>query len=143
MITISSEGANFAMTKKGTEMKKDTTRARVIQGTILACVDGHWTDRDGLTPPTELLVLGTTRALQCWRDGQVLDALIDSDGEPLPDVDELNAQVPESDWEISKYDNKPRPPWQLNFVAYFSIPKRPKPTPSSTRRQGRALPSSG
>jgi hypothetical protein len=46
-------------------MKRE--KPRLIQGVIAKCVDGRWADSDGLPLPTELLVIGTTRALQCWK----------------------------------------------------------------------------
>jgi hypothetical protein len=104
------------------QVAKKQDKPRLIQGVILKCVDGHWADSDGLTPSSELLVLGTTRALQCWKDKEVLDEIIERPGEPLPDVDELNEQIPQDEWE-NGLDGNPRPPWQLNYVAYLLDPK--------------------
>src|SRR5262249_855688 len=67
----------------------------------------------------ELLVVGTTRALQCWSGGMPVDTIIEHPGEPLPDIDELNARIPESEWEPG-LDGKPRAPWQLNYVVYLA-----------------------
>jgi hypothetical protein len=39
-------------------------------------------------------------------------------GEALPDIDELNAAIPESEWEIG-LNGEPRPPWQLVHIAYL------------------------
>jgi hypothetical protein len=98
---------------------RNTTR--IIQGVILRCVDGHWSDRDGLTPPAELLAMGTTTALQCWQDGTPTDTIVERPGEPLPDVNELNAKIPEAEWEEG-IDGKPRPPWVMQFVVYLIDP---------------------
>jgi hypothetical protein len=98
---------------------RNTTR--IIQGVILRCVDGHWSDRDGLAPPAELLAMGTSSALQCWQDGMPTDTVVEQPGEPLPDVNELNAQIPEAEWEKG-IDGKPRPPWVLQFVVYLIDP---------------------
>jgi hypothetical protein len=92
---------------------------RLIQGVILRCIDGHWTDRDGLTPPGPLLALGTTRALQCWQDQHPVDTIIENPDESLPDVDALNEQIPMKEWEIDRHTNAPKPPWQLNYVVYL------------------------
>ena len=97
---------------------------RVIQGTIIKCVDGHWADRDGIAfpPETKMLAISTAIVLQCWRDGQpVGDPIIKQPGQPLPDVDELNAKIPELEWEIG-LDDKPRPPWQKQFIVYLVNP---------------------
>jgi hypothetical protein len=97
---------------------KRNEAARLIQGVILKCVDGRWTDADGLTPPAQLLALGTTRALQYWREQKVLDTVIETPGEPLPDATQLNEQIPQNEWEAG-LDGKPRAPWQLNWAVYL------------------------
>jgi hypothetical protein len=96
-------------------------KPRLIQGVIAKCVDGRWADSDGLPLPNELVVVGITRALQCWKDQYPVDTIIEQPGEPLPDVDELNAKIPQNEWELG-LDNKPRPPWQLNYVVYLLNP---------------------
>ena len=93
---------------------------RIIHGEILRCVDGHWSLRDGtaINPDTLLLAIGTTEALQHW-DGQIpLEDIRKRPGEALPDVDELNAQIPRSEWKEG-LDGQPRPPWQHAYVAYL------------------------
>src|SRR5262249_42867861 len=50
------------------------------------------------------------------------ETLLKKSGEPLPDLDNLNSAVPIKHWEIG-LDGKPRPPWQLNFVAYLLDPQ--------------------
>jgi hypothetical protein len=101
-------------------VKRD--KPRLIQGILLKCVDGKWTDGDGLTPPTEMLVIGTTRGLQCWgREQDLLDEISEEPDKPLPDVDALNAQIPEEEWGLG-LDGKPRPPWVFNWVAYLLDP---------------------
>jgi len=97
-------------------------KTRVIQGVILKCIDGRWTDGDSLTPPTEMLVIGITRALQCWgRDRDLLDVILEQPGKTLPDADELNEQIPASEWPPG-LDGKPRRPWSLNWIAYLLDP---------------------
>jgi hypothetical protein len=94
-------------------------KPRLIQGVILKCVDGRWLDGDGLTPPTEMLVVGITHALQCWgKEQDLLDVIVERPNEPLPDVVELNAKTPESEWGVG-FDNKPRRPWAFNWVVYL------------------------
>jgi hypothetical protein len=94
-------------------------KPRLIQGVILKCTDGRWLDGDGLIPPAEMLVIGLTHALQCWgKDKDLLDTIIEQPDEPLPDVEALNAQIPEEEWGVG-FDNKPRAPWQFNWVVYL------------------------
>jgi hypothetical protein len=99
---------------------RNTTR--IIQGVILRCVDGHWTDRDGLTPPAELLAMGCTRALQCWQNQKPVDSILEQPGEPLPDADELNSQIPQNEWELDPNNGQPKPPWVLQHICYLIDP---------------------
>jgi hypothetical protein len=94
---------------------------RLIQGVILKCVDGRWEDRDGLTPPDKLLAMGMLRCLQCWKDQEPVDTIIETPDEPLPDPADLNSQIPEAEWQPG-LDGKPRPPWQLNWIVYLINP---------------------
>jgi hypothetical protein len=94
---------------------------RLIQGTILGCVDGRWSTRDEDMPAGKrLIALATTEALQCWRDGRVFDEVAKVPGEPLPDIDELNAKFPKETWEQGL--NGPRPPWVHAWVVYLLDP---------------------
>jgi hypothetical protein len=93
---------------------------RVIQGTILRCTDGHWSDRDGRTfpPDTKLLALATTMILQHWQNQTPVQTIVKRPGHPLPSVKELNDRIPESEWETG-LDDEPRPPWQSSHVVYL------------------------
>jgi hypothetical protein len=99
----------------------DTADDRVIQGTILRCIDGHWSDRDGrnFPPGMQLLALATTELLQHWQDEKPIETIIKVPGRPLPSVNSLNAKIPESEWETNELTGEPRPPWQLSHVVYL------------------------
>jgi len=99
----------------------NTNATGLIRGTILRCTDGKWSDTLGGDPPPLLIALGTTQALQCWKDSKPTDVVMAEKGKPLPDVDELNSQIPESEWEKG-LDGKPKAPWVLQHVAYFIDP---------------------
>jgi hypothetical protein len=90
---------------------------RIIQGVLLKCVDGNWHDRDKLAVPSKLLALTTFTVAQRWRD-QKPQETIDGRVSSLPDVDELNKQIPQDTWEKG-IDGKPRPPWQRQEVVYL------------------------
>jgi len=92
----------------------DSIDDRVIQGTLIKCVDGHWTDRDkrAIPPSTRLLALATHTLLQLWHDNQPTETILKKPGQPLPDVDALNAKIPQAQWEDG-LNGKPRPPWQM------------------------------
>jgi hypothetical protein len=102
-------------------MTQKNESPRLIRGLIAKCIDGRWNDADGHPLPERLLVVGTTRALQCWREQTPIDTIVEVPGEPLPNVDELNELIPKNEWETG-LDGKPRPPWQLNYVAYLVAP---------------------
>jgi hypothetical protein len=97
----------------------DPNADRVIRGVILKFVDGNWTDADGakVPPGTKLLAWATTQALQLWRDKLPVETIIKKSGVPLPDVDELNDKIPQTQWE--KGLNGPRPPWIKQNIVYL------------------------
>jgi hypothetical protein len=96
---------------------------RLIQGTVARCVDGHWTkDGTAFAPDTRLIVLGTAEALQLWRNNKPVETIKKEPGKPLPDIDELNSKIPESDWEVG-LDKKLRKPWVKQYLAYMLDPK--------------------
>jgi hypothetical protein len=99
-------------------------RPRLISGELIKFIDGQYKTRDKQIVPigTQLLVRGLKHVLQCWKDKELLDAIVETDDTPLPDADELNAQIPEAEWETG-LDGKPRPPWQLNRVIYLVDPR--------------------
>jgi hypothetical protein len=113
------------------EMTNDVTRNddgfddggssdQLLQGDILRCVDGVWSTREsgGIPQGKRMLVVRTTTALQHWDDQKPIHTVMERPGEPLPDVDELNEKIPESEWDIG-LDGKPRPPWVKQHIAYL------------------------
>jgi hypothetical protein len=95
---------------------------RIIQGTILRCVDGKWSADGGDLPTgTKMLALGTVQCLQRWEDKVPAETIRKKGNEPLPDVDELNAKVPQEEWETG-LNGEPRPPWQKQYVIYLVSP---------------------
>jgi hypothetical protein len=74
-----------------------------------------WLDRDGLTPPAPVLVWKLDDFLRSWKDNRPTDIT----DKPLPDPEELNAAIPQGEWE-NGVDGKPRPPWQ-HYVGVYSI----------------------
>jgi hypothetical protein len=90
---------------------------RLIQGTLLRCIDGRWSDRDGVQFPTGtlMLCLGTTKAVQHWQNKKSIETITTR---PLPDVELLNGAIAKDLWELG-IDGKPRPPWVMQHVAYL------------------------
>jgi hypothetical protein len=98
----------------------DDSDDRLIKGTRLRNVDGRWSTKDNtiLSQEQQYLCLGTAERLQCWQDGTVSKVILKQPGKSLPDVDELNAQIPREDWEKG-LDGNPRPPWEHVRIVYL------------------------
>ncbi len=56
--------------------------------------------------------------MQHWKDQRPIETVVKQAGKSLPDVDALNAKVPQSQWEDG-IDGEPRPPWQRQEIVYF------------------------
>jgi len=98
--------------------------ARLIQGEILRFADGRWATKEGATMSADLqlIAVGMTRALQRWEAKMPVETLVETPGERLPDIDDLNAAIPVGEWEAG-LDGKPRPPWVLQQVVYLIDPR--------------------
>jgi hypothetical protein len=102
----------------------DDAGDRLIRGVIMKCVDGDWSDREGTLYPigTEMIVFGIGEALQCWQGQTVTETIVKIPGQQLPNLDDLNGSIPESEWEIG-LNGEPRPPWQHAYLIYLLNPK--------------------
>ena len=88
---------------------------RVMRGTIARWSNSTgWVDRDGLPLPDTMLVIGFITVLRRWKDNRPEYKA----EHPLPDLEQLNAAIPVSEWEPGK-DGKPRKPWALTYVVYM------------------------
>jgi hypothetical protein len=96
---------------------------RLIQGEILRFADSKWSTKEGspLASDLALLAVGTTRALQRWEARLPVETIVEKAGKRLPDLDELNAAIPEKQWELG-LDGKPKAPWVLQSVVYLLNP---------------------
>jgi hypothetical protein len=91
----------------------------IVRGLILKCVDGHWSaGGEPLARANGLIALGTTTALQRWKDRLPVETIVKKPGEDLPDPAALNATIPEAEWQSSPGGDK-RPPWGLAYVIYL------------------------
>jgi hypothetical protein len=98
------------------------TDDRLIRGSILSCVDGVWSCKDGTDLPPKLIVLACTEAIQRWENQTPTETFVKRPGQPLLSVDDLNAKVPKKKWEPG-IDGEPRPPWTHQYVAYLFDPR--------------------
>jgi hypothetical protein len=99
----------------------DPEGSRSIVGPFVKFVDGEWTISNGvpLDPNFRPLVIGLAHTLQCWKDNEKLDEIVEH---PLPDVDDLNAAISQSEWGIG-LDGKPRPPWSHTYKIFLLNPE--------------------
>jgi hypothetical protein len=95
---------------------------------MLSCIDGNWKDGEGKDIPLDkpFICLGTTQVVQRFEDGMPCngeeDVCIRTPNKALPNVDELNTEVPQEQWGLG-IDGKPsRPPWSHSYVAYLLDP---------------------
>jgi hypothetical protein len=102
----------------------DNTGSELIKGEIIKCIDGNWSVKGGASIPlgTQMVALSTAMALQHWKDGERLEEIVKTPGQPFPDLKALNDAIPEDEWELGM-DDKPRAPWSLQYVVYLLDPK--------------------
>jgi hypothetical protein len=90
---------------------------RVINGQHLRFLDGAWTEDGVPVAAPRFVVLKIEKVIQRWKDGLVIEV----HREPLPDLQRLNASVPEREWEID-LNNQKRPPFQQCYLVYMIDP---------------------
>jgi len=100
--------------------KPDQDDRGLIRGNIARCVDGIWKDSDKnpIPPDSRWVAWAAGECLQQWHDKMPVETILKKPGVPLPDIDELNAKIPQKDWEKG-IDNKPRPPWVRQHILYL------------------------
>jgi hypothetical protein len=81
-----------------------------------------WIDRDGLKPPSPLVVLAVDEALQKWKDNKP-ETIHDK---PLPDPEQLNAAIPQSEWERDRLSGNLREPWEHVVIVLMVDPNTGK-----------------
>ena len=90
---------------------------RMVVGNLIKYTsDSGWTE-GGLPVESnkKLAAVAVNKVLQRWQEERVVETIAQK---PLPDPDEMNAAIPQSEWEEGP-DGKPRPPWQLAHIVYF------------------------
>jgi hypothetical protein len=75
-------------------------------------------DGEDLPSELELIVVDIGRVVQRWKSGQPIETIVLAPGQKYPDINELNAKVPRTEWEEGP-DGKPRGPWQAQFIVYL------------------------
>jgi len=102
----------------------DSPANRLIQGQLVKFTnEATWVTRDGeeLSGTLQLIAFNVIRVVQKWADGQPIETRVLQSGEKFPNLDELNANVPQNEWREGP-DGKPHGPWQAQYLVYLLNP---------------------
>jgi hypothetical protein len=102
----------------------DSPANRLIQGELVKFTnEASWVTRSGeeLAGTLELVAVNVTRAVRKWGDGRPIETRVLQPGEKLPNLEELNANVPRSEWREGP-DGKLHGPWQAEYLVYLLNP---------------------
>src|ERR1700730_16116556 len=95
----------------GFEFDDGEARSGSNYGKFDAAAMAHWHDRDGALKHLGLwIVANLFPELLKWSGKKVVDLIVPTSGERLPDTDELNAEMPVSDW-AEDFPGNPKGPW--------------------------------
>jgi hypothetical protein len=112
---------NFAGWEDGVEGHERPEGAGIIQGTLVKFTnDSTWVTRDDDELPSdlELVAVDVARVVQKWEDGSPVETIPLEPGQKFPDVDAMNAEIPQDQWGEGP-DGKPRGPWQAQHILYL------------------------
>jgi hypothetical protein len=100
----------------------ESQSSRIIQGDVLKFGnDGVWSNRSAdepFGPARELVMVEIARVSQKWLNGTPVETRFIPPGEPMPDIDDLNAACSRAEW-TKDLNGNPRGPWQNQTVAYL------------------------
>ncbi|HET9801229.1 MAG TPA: hypothetical protein VFP82_06040, partial [Chthoniobacterales bacterium] len=108
--------ATFNDEVEGCDEQQPSTR--IIQGTRIKFTnEAKWcTDTDAEMPPKiELIAADILRVAQKWKNGNPDETIIVEPGKPFPDVEAMNAKIPQEEWEEDN-NGKLKGPWQAQHV---------------------------
>jgi hypothetical protein len=103
------------------EGAEQTESRGVIRGICIKFTnEATWvtSDDDEVPPGLELIVVDVSRIVQRWKERQPIETIVLAPGQKFPNINTLNAEVPQKEWEEGP-DGKPRGPWQAQFVVYL------------------------
>jgi hypothetical protein len=98
--------------------------SQVIKGTMLKFTnEAKWVTREGveISPELELVPVNVGRVVQKWIDQVPVETITLDPGQKFPDIEQLNAETPKSEWAEGP-DGKPRGPWQAQHIVYLLNP---------------------
>src|SRR5262249_51793331 len=105
---------------------------------IFNCVDGNWKDGEDKDIPLDkpFICLGTAEVVQRFEGGSPVkdDVYIRTAASWVyrgmistcpPDIDDLNAKIPQDQWGLGIDGTLSRPPWSHSYAAYLLDPMDP------------------
>jgi hypothetical protein len=103
---------------------EEQTSGRVIQGMLVKFTNEAKWEGSGeeLSSDLELIAIDVARVVQKWKGGQPIETISLASGQKFPDVEKLNAEVPQSEWEKGP-SGELRGPWQAQHICYLLDPK--------------------
>jgi hypothetical protein len=102
----------------------DPPANRLIQGELVKFTnEAIWVTRSGEELPgsLELVAVNVTRVVQRWEDGRPIETHVLQPGQKSPNLEELNANVPQTEWREGP-DGKLRGPWEAQFLVCLLNP---------------------
>ena len=92
-----------------------------VHGKIVQFKDREHLLRDGtaIPPDQAFLILGARPILQRWEQRIPVEENVE---QPLPDVEQLNDEIPKDQWELDD-NGKPKAPWSPAWAVYLLDPK--------------------
>jgi hypothetical protein len=124
MKTTSAAVDGFGGYEDGIEGHERPANAGLMQGTVVKFTnEAAWVNReeDEIDDNLELIAADVQRVVQFWKDGHPTETRILEAGEKFPDLEALNAEVPQSEW-VEGPDGKLRGPWQAQHILYLLDP---------------------
>jgi hypothetical protein len=103
------------------EGRERSDNAGIIQGMLVKFTNNStWVTRDEeeIAPDRELVPVDMPRITQRWEGGKPIETRILAPGEKFPDVDALNAAIPQDQWEEGPDGNR-RGPYQNQCLVYL------------------------
>jgi hypothetical protein len=96
--------------------EEEPQKQRTVIGSFVKFVEGEWSIGGvPLDPNYRPIVIDIDHGLQHWKDGELVDERFEK---PLEDIDELNKQIPQEQWEIFPSGQR-KPPWTHAYKFYL------------------------